>query len=285
MFCKVLAIALFANLPSYEAACPCKATPANPKQASAPGKPAYVGQVPAYGWGCKAHDMGNDTCATATDTAPGQPNDWCLDKFCIVDPNNCDFNARPLTYTNASDDYFSYEACDANFTGNGWVGRCKNCPGKPTSFCDCGGLAGCKCKAGSAKQTPAQGKPAYVGQVESYGYGCMAHDKGKGSCATATDTAPGQPNDWCNDAWCVVDPASCNLKATGLTYTAPTNDYFAYETCNASFAGNGWVGRCKCVDNAKSYCACDSGNVNFASSVGLSKLCAIAVSVATLVRA
>merc|ERR1712127_103252 len=85
-------------------------------------------------------------------------------------------------------DYFSYETCEgADFKGNGWVGRCKNCGDDYlTSFCTCGGLDTCLCKAGSDKQTVAAGKPAFVGEVESFGHGCMAHDKGKDVCADST---------------------------------------------------------------------------------------------------
>eukprot|EP00928_Gymnodinium_smaydae_P007212 TRINITY_DN125_c0_g1_i27.p1 TRINITY_DN125_c0_g1~~TRINITY_DN125_c0_g1_i27.p1 ORF type:complete len:111 (-),score=5.79 TRINITY_DN125_c0_g1_i27:167-499(-) len=48
-------------------------------------------------------------CATANDTADGQSNDWCKDKWCIVDPKNCAYKARAVSYTAAADDYFSYK--------------------------------------------------------------------------------------------------------------------------------------------------------------------------------
>merc|ERR1719321_296844 len=99
--------------------------------------------------------------------------DWCLDQWCHVDPNNCNTKVRGVTYTADANDYFSYEACDANFAGNGWVGRCKNCEAPHfNSFCTCGGVAGCECLPGAAQQQSATGKPAYAGEVPAYGSGC-----------------------------------------------------------------------------------------------------------------
>jgi hypothetical protein len=220
------------------------------------GKPAYPAEVPAYGSGCKAHDAGYDVCGTSSNLADGQADDWCLDQWCIVDPNSCDVRNIAVSYT-AANDYFSYEACDANFAGNAWVGRCKNCDAPlVNSYCSCGGLDGCKCLPGAYKQAQATGKPAYPAQVPAYGSGCKAHDAGYDSCNTSTNLADGQADDWCQDQWCFVDPNSCKFKAIKVSYTAADN-YFAYETCDANFAGNGWVGRCKCVgayDN--SYCTC-----------------------------
>lgn len=256
---KLVAIVFALTALRADAVCPCAATPANPKQVSATGKPAYVGQVPAYGWGCAAHDRGYDACKGSAKLAEGQADDWCQDKWCIVDPNNCDDKRKILmSYTANPNDYFSYEACDANFAGNGWVGRCKNCEAPLTnSFCTCGGLAGCKCKVGAVKQERATGKPAYPGMVSAYGSGCKAHDAGHDSCLTSKKTAEGQADDWCEDKFCIVDKNSCNFKAIGLTYTKNPNDYFSFETCNANFKGNGWAGRCKCEGvYSSSYCSC-----------------------------
>jgi len=244
---KLFALVFLTALFRTEAACPCIPTPANPKQTAAPGKPDYVGIVDAWGWECHAHDEGQGECETADDTAEGEARDWCLHKWCIVDKDNCDFKPRELTFTETADDYFSYEACAdniLNFSGNGWIGRCKNCGDDyNTSFCTCGGLNCCPCLQGSTQQEAAAGQPAFVGEVASYGYGCMTHDKGKDVCATAEDTADGEPHDWCLDQWCIVDKDNCDMKTFPVTYTAATDDHFAYATCNADFVGNGWVGR------------------------------------------
>jgi len=246
------------------AGCPCLPTPTDPakkKMTAVTGKPQYPATLPAYGWGCKAHDDGYDVCDPKHNPAPktgaGEKDDWCKSKWCYVDPNNCDHFTRETTYT-AEKDYFSYEACDANFKGNGWVGRCKNCAlPYVNSFCTCGGLEGCKCLAGATKQQQATGKPKYAAEVPAYGSGCKAHDKGYDTCKTSKNTAAGKADDWCEDKWCFVDPNTCKFKTLKVSYTKNPNDYFSYETCDDKFAGNGWVGRCKCAaPNSNTYCAC-----------------------------
>ena len=253
---KLAAIVLFAASLRAEAACPCLPAPANPQQTSVEGKPAYPGEVAAYGWGCAAHDAGYDACNTSSNLADGQADDWCQDQWCIVDPDNCSVRNLGVSYT-AADDYFSYEACEANFAGNGWVGRCKNCDAPfVNSYCTCGGLDGCMCLPGATQQAQATGKPAYPGEVPAYGSGCKAHDAGHDACSTSNNTGVGQADDWCQDQWCFVDKDACKFKAIKVTYTAADN-YFAYEACDAGFAGNGWVGRCKCEGAYNnSYCTC-----------------------------
>merc|ERR1711879_595418 len=77
--------------------------------------------------------------------------------------------------------------------------------------------------------------------------------------ATAAEKAEGEASDWCNDKWCIVDEASCDLKTRAVTFTADATDVFSYATCDPDFAGNGWVGRTACASNAKSFCS-DSEN-------------------------
>merc|ERR1740122_525189 len=162
-----------------------------------------------YGYGCKAHnDFMDDVCKTLTDTAPGEANDWCKEKWCIVDPQNCAFKTGPgraVAYSAATDDYFSYETCDPdNFDGNGWIGRVA-CTDKPNSFCtadvntEMAGDSSCPCILPAQTQAVADGKPAYVNGT-TYGYGCKAHnDFMDDVCKTLTDTAPGEANDWCKE--------------------------------------------------------------------------------------
>merc|ERR1712060_961117 len=115
-----------------------------------------------------------------------------------------------------------------NFAGNGWVGRCKNCPTQfdvsttwGNSYCACnGGKSNCPCSAApiaadpfSAVQGQATGKPTYPPNMAAYGWGCKAHDgesEGKfiegwntTTCET-DDTADGEAADWCPDHWCIV---------------------------------------------------------------------------------
>jgi len=261
MSAKLLVSVLLAAPVASKAACECKTTPESPNQQPADeseGK-AYVGAD--FGYGCKEHDAQSDFCKEATDTAFGQPNDWCLNEWCIVDPETCDQKVRGVSYTLASDDFFSYEACNPEFAGNGWVGYCKNCEAPFTdSFCTCGGLEGCKCIESTMQQVPSDETPgkAYVGEAEAYGYGCMAHDAGHGSCKGAANTADGEANDWCLDAYCIVNPLTCNLKTRAVSYSLNAGDFFSYETCNASFTGNSWVGFCKNCEApfSDSFCTC-----------------------------
>ena len=87
---KLAAIVLLAASLRPESAGPGLQAPANPKQTSAAGKSAYPEQVPAYGSGRKARDVGYGACNTSSKTAAGQADDWCLDKWGIVDLNSCD---------------------------------------------------------------------------------------------------------------------------------------------------------------------------------------------------
>jgi len=269
--------------------CPCLPTPTDEAAAfsyPAPGKPEYVGEDAAYGYECEKHDDVDNATDCQTKTADGEANDWCKDKWCIVDKDNCDHYTRTGTYRLQPEYYFSYETCEGtSFKGNGWVGRCKNCAmhheTSPKSwhtttylksFCTCGGLSTCKCKPGDTKQEPAwrgtKMAPSYVGTVESYGYGCMAHDKGQDTCNSSTKTGVGKDDDWCLDQWCIVDKDACDFKAWNVTYSKQAGDWFSYETCDASFKGNGWVGRCKCADNVKTYCTCSKGNSTTVTTTG-----------------
>ena len=55
--------------------------------------------MPAYGYGCKAHDVGHGWCQDVTDTANGQPHDWCEDQWSIVDPATCEYKTRAVSLT------------------------------------------------------------------------------------------------------------------------------------------------------------------------------------------
>merc|ERR1719215_399305 len=103
-----------------DATCPCVLTAKT--QTAAAGKPAYVTGT-QYGYFCQAHDDGKAECGNSSKTGNGEDDDWCKDKWCIVDVNNCSFLARAVSYTADTTDYFSYKTCDSSFAGNGWVDR------------------------------------------------------------------------------------------------------------------------------------------------------------------
>merc|ERR1712238_475970 len=256
------------------------------KQAThVPGSPEYPEWVPSYGYGCKKHDAGEDMCAKSTATAEGKGDDWCEDKWCIVDPNNCDMKTREVGYTLDAEDHFSYGTCNTNtFAGNGWIGRCKTCesPFTGNSFCgstdssECPGAASCPCLPmptdGTEVATQAADAPMYPTQVPAYGWGCAAHDLGYDACnvSAGADVTDGAPSDWCKSQWCKVDPNNCAFRSLPVGYTGQPDDSFSYEACDInfgtkeeSFKGNGWVGRCKNCDSTQagasweeSFCTC-----------------------------
>merc|ERR1719428_32801 len=92
-------------------------------------KYAHVGRN--YGYGCQLHDTYGTECTSSN-------ADWCADRWCIVNPNNCVFKTRPVSYTSNTGDFFSYETCNSNFNGNSWVGRCRCASPYGNSFCQCG---------------------------------------------------------------------------------------------------------------------------------------------------
>jgi len=114
-----------------QSTCPC-ILPAK-TQKMAVGKPAFVQNTP-YGFGCGHHDRYGSDCLTANDTANGLAKDWCLDKWCIVDKNNCNLKTRAVSYTLNTSDVFSYGTCDVNFKGNSWTGTLA-CNSNKLSFC------------------------------------------------------------------------------------------------------------------------------------------------------
>jgi len=233
-----------------------------------------------YGWGCLAHDAGKGSCADSGDTADGEAKDWCLDKWCIVDPQSCEFRTRRVGYTAATSVQFSYETCGTTgspFAGNSWTGTVA-CIDKPTSFCtaannaDLAGSSGCPCLPGK-KQTGAVGidfNSQFITDT-TYGYGCKPHDRMlvPSPLCMGLDpsmTVDGKAKDWCLDKWCIVDPNNCDLKAWAVVGTANATDMFNYETCDANFKGNSIVGTKKCADNAKSFCLSTSAGVRVTAS-------------------
>lgn len=268
--------------------CPCVATAKT--QYAAKDVAAFI-EGTEYGYGCKLHDDNRGSCVGSTVTGDGQTKDWCKDQWCIVDPNNCDLKARLVTYSRNGSDYFSYETCDTNFAGNGWVGRQK-CNNNGKSYCTSEentqtGHSLCPCIATARNQTATAGKTeaAFVTGTE-YGYGCKYHDDGKGSCKnlSSTRTSAGAADDWCKDKWCIVDPNNCNLKSRAVTFTQDPNDHFSYKTCDTGFVGNGWVGRLPCTNNLLSYCSADENAADISASVPLS-FASLALVIALMVHA
>jgi hypothetical protein len=239
-------------------ACPCLARPTNYVQTVTTGNANTWVTGTTYGYGLKAHNLGKGKECTGTGVKP----DWCAQKWCIVDRQNCKFKVREVGYTKNRFDVFSYEtAYTTNYKGNSWIGML-TCFDLTNSHCTVTentamkGSASCPCVLPAQKQARAVGKPEFVDKTV-YGYGCGNHDENpddSSSCATATDTADGKPNDWCRHKWCIVDYKNCDKKTRYVSYTGSKTDIFSYETCNTNFKGNGWTGKVACLDRPNSFC-------------------------------
>jgi hypothetical protein len=284
----------------------------------------------AFGSTCGAWDIGSKywpSCLDAT-TAP----DWCYDSYCYVDPANCDVASYPsasLGLIQMAGLHWSYKACNADFSGNSWVGHCPcvgttgafngtyrspnwgascatwnrhdeywNCSEGRMDWCHhawcyvdpnhCEGeqihasawptivekgykfsYTACDVEFGGnswvgyppppqpmppSAPTPTSGCPCvdtsniFVGYVRPKGFAstCAAWDKGS---KYWPDCLTDDPPDWCDDAYCYVDPANCDVatypSTLGLIEEAGLR--WSYKACNADFSGNSWVGYCPCV--------------------------------------
>lgn len=78
--------------------------------------------------------------------------------------------------------------------------------------------------------------------AEDYGESCKAHEEpGWGDCYNQTTSPPSirppaEQADWCNKAWCYVDPCNCDAspaptKSDYFPETVSTVLVYSYETC------------------------------------------------------
>lgn len=69
----------------------------------------------------KAHNQGKGSCAVAN------PPNWCGQKWCIVDRQNCKYKTREVGFTANRFDVFSYETAQnmVTYKGNSWIGTIK----------------------------------------------------------------------------------------------------------------------------------------------------------------
>jgi len=88
------------------------------------------GEERPYGYLCGTHDWGTDPwCTNMTD--PDTLSGWCADKWCWVDPANCDLAYTPSAYYPNDAVSYSYAACGA---ANQYV----NTEGLDCETCDTG---------------------------------------------------------------------------------------------------------------------------------------------------
>jgi len=181
---------------------------------------------PTYGDFCQPNDMTTETCQPGGNS---EGDDWCSDNWCYVNPETCDKPTYLSSYFPGANLWFSYKACDAAFMGNGWVGECE-CTGN-------GGLPG------TGGNTNA---PNYGGSVTgTTTRGCNAWDGEEDYCQAGGTYFTGNPPaaaDWCEDAWCYVDPTRCDVQAYHSEFLPGSSLHFSYKTCDrAGFTSNTFI--------------------------------------------
>jgi len=135
---------------------------------------------------------------------------------------------------------WSYDACDKNFAGNTYVGFPSPPPPAPPIT---SGSDGCLCVDTSALFT------GYI-RPRNWGSSCVAWDNEPFSAKLWGGACVGaNPPDWCADAYCYVDPKTCNVGSyqSDIGAVQAAGLEWSYKTCDASFKGNSWVGDCECT--------------------------------------
>lgn len=187
---------------------------------------------------CHAWDNGLEPIACMPGQTPGKDNGWCAQKWCYVDPRNCDIDVLPKMVTAYLPTaryknmplFYSYETCGSKDL---WA------TAEPAT-----GSYGCRCvgfdnQAGNMKFQLGAGKTAlYPAEA---GGSCAAWDLDNNpACAVK-----GKKPDWCEKKWCFVDPCSCKTAVPPqLSAYLPTASmqgkaiYFSYETCGESYVGS-----------------------------------------------
>ena len=64
---------------------------------------------------CKAHDLDQEPFCDGTFTPP-----WCFEKWCYVDPSNCDKTAVRSKYFKQTVVHYSYGACGSSNSWDKW---------------------------------------------------------------------------------------------------------------------------------------------------------------------
>jgi hypothetical protein len=208
---------------------------------------------------------------THTDCKEGSDSPWCQDKWCYVDPCNCDIEVLPKksTYLPGSTFqgktvYYSYATCgnQDQWTAENNEGACVNadsaedCSDKTDCLWKDGRCGGKEIMGECAVKTPEQiGKPKCkcVGIFNQAGSTFMqiGQDKVKypadaGAMCSSwdkeahPDCLSDSPPDWCEKSWCYVDPCECELEVPPKTSSYMENTtfqgkplYYSYATCDA----------------------------------------------------
>lgn len=112
------------------------------------------------------------------------------------------------------------------------------------------GYAECPC-ASAAGDLPPVNRQEHLAHdptvnLLTYGVGCKAHDAARSVCHDRNLASPchgvpppssncpeGSDSTWCNDPWCFVDPAKCDILNSHSSAFPSSGRYFSYATCAA----------------------------------------------------
>lgn len=196
----------------------------------------------------------NVTLSTGVVSAPSSYGSTCdkwngdSDRWCFVDPCNCDMPTPPKQSTWYPGSTFRGESLYYSEATCGYMDSAdKTVEFDPPSSCSQDdasyGKAGCKCVgfAGRVGNISAMIESSKISFSASIGSSCAAWDDGvHPSC-----TGQGGPDIpvWCSMHWCYVDPCACdvdNVKATyfpSVTYQGKSLRY-SYAACGEEVVSN-----------------------------------------------
>lgn len=201
---------------------------------------------------CSAWDDDREPLSCKEGQNPGKNHGWCAQKWCFVDPCNCNIHVEPKASSYLPDGlyqgkpvYYSYDTCGGNDTWNDerkvkMKAVDKSLCKRRTYDSDRWGKNECKCigihgELGSTNFT-LDGKQ--VSFPADAGATCKAWDLESNPTCTAHSTEVPM---WCVQKWCYVDPCSCSLAEIPKvsTYMRDASHdgrtiYYSYDTCGST---------------------------------------------------
>eukprot|EP00933_Yihiella_yeosuensis_P038511 TRINITY_DN32447_c0_g1_i1.p1 TRINITY_DN32447_c0_g1~~TRINITY_DN32447_c0_g1_i1.p1 ORF type:complete len:387 (+),score=61.91 TRINITY_DN32447_c0_g1_i1:140-1300(+) len=219
--------------------------------ASANGFAKYPGNLGAH---CADWDNGLEPNHCQVGQQPGENNGWCSQKWCFVDPCNCDISVKPKTSSylpqalyQGKRVYYSYATCKGKDTWNKKqkipMTELKDtavCKSKLPELewgkedCRCVGIAGMPGTFNFSYKSKSVVYPAETGGK------CKPWDAQRNpDCIVKPNKTVKDLPAWCSKPWCFVDPCKCRLgkPPTHSTYSvAKLNGrplFFSYDTCGA----------------------------------------------------
>jgi len=199
---------------------------------------------------CATWDNGLEPVSCQDGQDPGEGNGWCAQKWCFVDPCNCNIPVKPKTSSYLPDGtyqgkpiFYSYATCSGVDTWND--DQAVPMTEAEESLCadhvaeSDQGKDECKCIgiAGEPGFTDVLISGAAVSFPADTGTSCKAWDlESNPECAVNASHIP----EWCGKSWCYVDPCSCSLAVPPKTSAYVPNAkfqghtiYYSYDTCGS----------------------------------------------------